>query len=72
MKKKLILHTVLSLKHLKNNKTVEDQGEKQTKVLEGHRKQLVKSNEFTEEESIPLDKQKEIFYKLVAERTGKI
>ena len=41
-------------------------------MLEGHRKQLVKSNEFTEEESIPLDKQKEIFYKLVAERTGKI
>ena len=41
-------------------------------MLEGHRKQLVKSNEFAEEESIPLDKQKEIFYKLVAERAGEI
>ena len=58
----------------KQIKTIQDQEEKQIKALEGHGKQLVKSNAFAEKEkkSIPLDKQKEIFYNLFAERTGEI
>ena len=56
----------------KQIKTTEYQGEKQRKRLEKHGKQLFKSNAFSwkEEKNIPLDKQKEIFYNLVAERTG--
>ena len=62
----------------KQTKTIEDQGEKQIKAIEEHGKQLVKSNAFAEKESTPfdkkkesvsLDKQKEILYKFVAERT---
>ena len=55
-------------------KAIEDEGEKQIKALEKHGKQLVKSNVLTEkeEQSIPLDKQKELSYELVAERTGEI
>ena len=58
----------------KQIKTIKDQGGKQIKALEEHGKQLDKSNAFAEKEekSIPLDKQKEIFYNLVAERTGEI
>ena len=65
----------------KQIKTIENQVEKQIKRIEEHRKQLVKSNAFLEKKSIPfdkkeasilLDKQKEIFYKLVAERTKEI
>ena len=41
----------------KQTKTIQDQGEKQIKALEEHRKQLVKFNVFSEEESIPFDKQ---------------
>ena len=52
----------------KQTKTIEDQGEKQIKAIEEHEKQLVKSNALTEKYSLPLDKQKEILYKLVAER----
>ena len=39
---------------------------KQIKSIEEHEKQLAKSNAFSKkEESIPLDKEKEIFYNLV-------
>ena len=43
-------------------------------ALEEHGKELVKSNAFAEKElkSIPLDKQKEIFYNPAAEITGEI
>ena len=52
------------------------------KAIGEHWKQLLKSNAFIEKEnlpfdkvyqktSIPIDKQKEIFYQLVAERTEK-
>ena len=51
----------------KQIKTTEDQGEKQIKAIEEHEMQLVKSNALTEKYSLPLDKQKEMLYKLVAE-----
>ena len=38
------------------------------KAIEEDEQQLVKSNAFPEKKCIPLDKQKEIFYNLVAER----
>ena len=56
----------------KQTKIIEDQREKQIEATEDHVKQLVKSNVFAKkeslpfymkEESIPLDKQNEIFYK---------
>ena len=58
----------------KRRTAVEDQGQKQVQAIEDLGKQLVKSNTFFEKEkSIPLDKQKEIFYNLVAENgTGEM
>ena len=73
----LSLNILLSVKHLKKItiikiKTIEEQGRKQVETIEEHGKQLVNSNAFTvKEESIPLDKQEEIFYNLVVERTRK-
>ena len=54
----------------KQTKTTEDQGKKQIKAIEEHGKQLVKSNAFSEKKSIPLENQREIFYNVIAERTG--
>ena len=55
----------------KHTKTIEEQGRKQAEAIEEHGKQLVKFNVYPEkEESIPLDKQKEILYYLVPGRTG--
>ena len=45
----------------KQIKTIENQGEKQIKAIEEHGKQLLKSNAFAKKDSIPLDKQKEIY-----------
>ena len=57
----------------KTTKTIEDQGKKQVKATKEYWKQFVKSNAFTEKEkSIPLNKEKEIFYNFVAERTEEI
>ena len=58
----------------KHVKRTEYQGEKQIKELEEHGEELVKSNASAEIEelSIPLDNQKEIFYKLVSEKTREI
>ena len=53
----------------KQIKVIENEGAKQIKATAEHGKQLVKSNAFAEKQIIPFDKQKEIFYKLVAERT---
>ena len=52
----------------KQTKTIEEQGRKQIEAIKKHGKQSVKSNAFSEneEQSILLDKQKEIFYKLLA------
>ena len=51
----------------KQTKTIEEQVRRQTEATEEHGKQLVKSNALLkkEEQSIPLDKEKEVFYKLV-------
>ena len=67
-------YSLLSKAFKKQTKTIEDQEEKRIKAIEEHGKQLVKSNLFAEieEQSIPLDNQKEIFYRLVAERTREI
>ena len=58
----------------KQAKTIKKQGRKQTEPIKKHVKQSVKYNAFSEKEkqSTPLDKQKEILYKLVVERTGEI
>ena len=57
----------------KRTKRIEEQGREQVAAIEEHEKQLVKSNAFTEKEkSITMNKQKEIFYNLIPERTGKI
>ena len=58
----------------KQAKTIKKQGRKQIEPIKKHVKQSVKYNAFSEKEkqSTPLDKQKEILYKLVAERTGEI
>ena len=57
----------------KQIQTIEDQGEQQIKSLEEHLKQLVKSRAFAvKEERMPLDKQTEIFYNIVARRTREI
>ena len=56
----------------KPTKTIESQGEKQIKAIEEYGKQLVKSSGFADKDSLLLDKQKEIFYKLVAERMERI
>ena len=53
----------------KQIKVIENQGAKQIKSTTQHGKQLVKSNAFAEKQIIPFGKQKEIFYKLVAEKT---
>ena len=67
-------YSPLSKAFKKQIKSIEDQGEKQIKALEEHGKQLLKYNAFAEKEekSIPLEKQKEMFFNLVAERTGEI
>ena len=55
----------------KQTKAIED--EKKIETIEQNGKQLVKSNVLLKNKnSISLDKQKEIFYKLVAERTREI
>ena len=41
---------------------------KALKAIQGHRNQLFKSNAFAQKNILPLDKQKEIFYKLAVER----
>ena len=52
---------------------MEEEGREHVAAIKEHEKQLVKSNAFTEKEkSITMNKQKEIFYNLIAERTGKI
>ena len=58
----------------KQTKTIKEQGRKQIEAIKEHGKQLVKSNAFAkkEKQTIPLDKQKEIFHKLVVERTEEI
>ena len=57
----------------KRTKRIEEEGREQVAAIEEHEKQLVKSNAFTEKEkSITMNKQKETFYNLIAERTGKI
>ena len=57
----------------KRTKRIEEEGREQVAAIKEHEKQLVKSNAFTEKEkSITMNKQKEIFYNLIAERTGKI
>ena len=54
----------------RQTKTIEEQRKKLVEVIEHHGKQLVISTAFSEKlKSIPLDKQKEIFYNLVTERT---
>ena len=54
----------------KQTKTIEDQSKKQIKATEEHKKQLVQSNAFSEKgKGIPFDKQKEILYNLVSEKT---
>ena len=56
-------------------KTIEDQGEKEIKEIEDHRKEFVKCNELMkkdfniEKDDILLEKQKEIFNKLFAEKS---
>ena len=53
-------------------KTIEDQGEKEIKEIEDHRREFVKCNELMkkdfniEKDDIPLEKQKELFNKLFA------
>ena len=54
----------------KQIKTIDDQGEKQMKALEEHRKQLVISS--CEKESLTSLKQKEIFEEIANERIGEI
>ena len=49
----------------KQIKTIEDQGQKQVKGLEEHRKQLVESNALLKRKSLPTDKRKQIFKNLV-------
>ena len=57
----------------KRTKRIEEEGREHVAAIKEHEKQLVKSNAFTEKEkSITMNKQKEIFYNLIAERTGKI
>ena len=57
----------------KRTKRIEEEGREQVAAIKEHEKQLVKSNAFTEKEkSITMNKQKETFYNLIAERTGKI
>ena len=58
----------------KQTKTIKEQGRKQIEAIKEHGKQLVKSNAFAkkEKQTIPLDKQEEIFHKLVVERTEEI
>ena len=58
----------------KQAKTIKKQGRKKIEPIKKHVKQSVKYNAFSEKEkqSTPLDKQKEILYKLVVERTGEI
>ena len=57
----------------KRTKRIEEEGREQVAAIKEHEKELVKSNAFTEKEkSITMNKQKEIFYNLIAERTGKI
>ena len=52
-------------------KRLKSKEENKLKAIEEHGKQLVKFNVYPEkEESIPLDKQKEILYYLVPGRTG--
>ena len=55
-------------------KQIKRKEEKKIEPIKKHVKQSVKYNAFSEREkqSTPLDKQKEILYKLVAERTGEI
>ena len=59
----------------KKQKPIEDQGEKEIKEIEDHRKEFVKCNELMkkdfniEKDDIPLEKQKEIFNKLFAEKS---
>ena len=64
----------------KQTKAIKDQVEKQIKATEEHGKQLVRSNAFAKkesllfdkkEESIPIDEQEAIFYKLVAKELKK-
>ena len=43
----------------KQTKTIQNQEEKQIKVIENHRKQLVISNTLAEIENIPFDKEEE-------------
>ena len=54
----------------KQTKTIESQDEKEIKALEGDRKQLAETATFNGKYSPSLNKCKEIFYKLVAERMG--
>ena len=57
----------------KQTKTIEEERRKHVEAIEDRGKKLVKFNAFSEKEKIvPLNKQKEVFYNLVAERTGKI
>ena len=57
----------------KQIKTIEKQGRKQIEEIEEDVKQLITSITFAEKEqkNIPLDNLKEIFYELVAKKTGK-
>ena len=58
----------------KTKKTIEDQGEKEIKEIEDHRKEFVKCNELMkkdfniEKDDIPLEKQKEILNNFFAEK----
>ena len=58
----------------KTKKTIEDQGEKEIKEIEDHRKEFLKCNELMkkdfniEKDDIPLEKQKEIFNNFFAEK----
>ena len=62
----------------KQTKTIADQGEKETKAIEEHGKQLVESNEIVKKDfnidrgSVLLEEQKKIFNELVEEKSYKI